>query len=112
MVSTYQVTVIGVAVNDWMSLRGLIFSGAQPVEETYGGQIGTFTFAEPADPRRPRPSRPRRTHFRITMITLLLIAASLLVGLVAGALVFRKHASKASELEEKGKAALDALKGR
>ena len=50
MVSTYQVTVIGVAVNDWMSLRGLIFSGAQPVEETYGGQIGTFTFAEPLTP--------------------------------------------------------------
>ena len=46
------------------------------------------------------------------MTTLLLIAASLLVGFVAGALVFRKHASKASELEEKGKAALDALKGR
>jgi hypothetical protein len=50
MVSTYQVTVIGVAVNDWMSLRGLIFSGAQPVEETYGGQIGTFTFATPQTP--------------------------------------------------------------
>ena len=50
MVSTYQVTVIGVAVNDWMSLRGLIFSGAQPVEETYGGQIGTFTFSTPQTP--------------------------------------------------------------
>ena len=50
MVSTYQVTVIGVAVNDWMSLRGLIFSGAQPVEETYGGQIGTFTFDSPQTP--------------------------------------------------------------
>ena len=46
----YKVTVIGVAVNDWMSLRGLIFSGAQPVEETYGGQIGTFTFATPQTP--------------------------------------------------------------
>jgi hypothetical protein len=50
MVSTYQVTVIGVAVNDWMALRGLIFSGSQPVEETYGGQIGTFTFATPQTP--------------------------------------------------------------
>jgi hypothetical protein len=50
MVSTYQVTVIGFAVNDWMSLRGLIFSGAQPVEETYGGQIGTFTFDIPQTP--------------------------------------------------------------
>jgi len=37
---------------------------------------------------------------------------SFLVGFVAGALVFRKHAAKASELEAKGKAALDALKGR
>lgn len=46
------------------------------------------------------------------MITLLLIAASLLAGFVAGALVFRKHAAKAASLEEKGKAALDALKGR
>jgi hypothetical protein len=44
MVSTYKVTVIGVAVNDWMDLRKLVFSGAQPVEETYGGQVGTFTF--------------------------------------------------------------------
>jgi hypothetical protein len=43
------------------------------------------------------------------MITQLL---ALLVGFVAGALVFRKHAAKASELEAKGKAALDALKGR
>jgi F0F1-type ATP synthase assembly protein I len=40
------------------------------------------------------------------------ILVSLLVGFVAGALVFRKHASKASELEAKGKAALDALKNR
>jgi hypothetical protein len=50
MVNTYQVTVIGVAVNDWMFLRGLIFSGAQPIEETYGGQIGTFTFSTPQTP--------------------------------------------------------------
>jgi len=46
------------------------------------------------------------------MTTLLLIAASLLVGFIAGALVFRKHASKASELEAKGKTILDALKGK
>jgi hypothetical protein len=50
MVSTYQVTVIGVAVNDWMALRGLAFPNAQPVEETYGGQVGTFTFSEPLTP--------------------------------------------------------------
>jgi hypothetical protein len=50
MVSTYKVTVIGVAVNDWMDLRKLIFSGAQPVEETYGGQVGTFTFDQPVTP--------------------------------------------------------------
>jgi F0F1-type ATP synthase assembly protein I len=44
------------------------------------------------------------------MITAILI--SLLVGFVAGALVFRKHATKATELELKGRQALDALKGR
>ena len=43
------------------------------------------------------------------MITHLL---ALLVGFVAGALVFRKHASKASDLEAKGKSILDALKGK
>jgi F0F1-type ATP synthase assembly protein I len=37
---------------------------------------------------------------------------ALLVGFIAGALVFRKHASKASELEAKGKSILDALKGK
>lgn len=50
MVSTYKVTVVGVAVNSWQDLRELIFSSAQPVEETYGGQVGTFTFAEPQTP--------------------------------------------------------------
>jgi F0F1-type ATP synthase assembly protein I len=40
------------------------------------------------------------------------ILVSLLVGFVAGALVFRKHASRASELEAKGKTILDALKGK
>jgi F0F1-type ATP synthase assembly protein I len=43
------------------------------------------------------------------MITHLL---ALLVGFVAGALVFRKHASKAADLEQKGKSILDALKGK
>ena len=37
---------------------------------------------------------------------------ALLVGFVAGALVFRRHAAKASELEAKGKSILDALKGK
>ena len=37
---------------------------------------------------------------------------ALLVGFVAGALVFRKHAAKACELEAKGKSILDALKGK
>ena len=37
---------------------------------------------------------------------------ALLVGFVAGALVFRKHAAKANELESKGKSLLDALKGK
>jgi F0F1-type ATP synthase assembly protein I len=43
------------------------------------------------------------------MITHLL---ALLVGFIAGALVFRRHAAKASELEAKGKSILDALKGK
>ncbi len=37
---------------------------------------------------------------------------SLIVGFIAGALVMRKHGAKASELEQKGKSILDALKGR
>ena len=44
------------------------------------------------------------------MITAILI--SLVVGFIAGALVFRKHAAKATELEAKSKALLDILKGR
>ncbi len=43
------------------------------------------------------------------MITAIL---SFLAGLITGVLVMRKHGAKASELEAKGKAALDALKGR
>jgi F0F1-type ATP synthase assembly protein I len=40
------------------------------------------------------------------------ILVSLLVGFVAGALVFRRHATRLTDLEAKGKAALDALKNR
>jgi len=44
------------------------------------------------------------------MITAILI--SLVVGFIAGALVFRKHAAKADSIEAKSKALLDVLKGR
>lgn len=37
---------------------------------------------------------------------------ALLVGFVAGALVFRNNAAKAAKLEDKGKTILDALKGK
>ena len=37
---------------------------------------------------------------------------ALLVGFVAGALVFRNNAKKASDLEQKSKTILDALKGK
>jgi hypothetical protein len=43
---------------------------------------------------------------------ILAILSTFIAGLVTGLLVMRKHAAKASELEAKGKAALDALKGR
>ena len=43
------------------------------------------------------------------MITHLL---ALLIGFVAGALVFRRHASKLTDMEAKGRQALDALKGK
>jgi len=43
------------------------------------------------------------------MITHLL---ALLVGFVAGVLVFRNNAAKAAKLEDKGKSILDALKGK
>jgi len=43
---------------------------------------------------------------------MILAILSFLLGLVTGLLVMRKHSAKASELEAKGKAALDALKGR
>lgn len=37
---------------------------------------------------------------------------ALLIGFVAGALVFRNNATKAAKLEDKGKSILDALKGK
>lgn len=37
---------------------------------------------------------------------------ALLVGFIAGALVFRKHSVKLTEMQAKSKALLDALKGR
>jgi uncharacterized membrane-anchored protein YhcB (DUF1043 family) len=46
------------------------------------------------------------------MTYLICIAIGFVAGLVTGLLVMRKHSAKASELEAKGKAALDALKGR
>ena len=36
----------------------------------------------------------------------------LVLGVIAGLLIMRKHAAKASELEAKGKTILDALKGK
>ena len=50
MTYVYQVTVIGIAINNWQDLRNVIFSDHQPVEETYGGQVGTFTFDAPQEP--------------------------------------------------------------
>jgi hypothetical protein len=46
------------------------------------------------------------------MTTLFLILSSFLVGFTVGALVFRRHATKASELEAKGRSILNALKGK
>ena len=37
---------------------------------------------------------------------------ALLTGFIAGALVFRRHASKLTDMEAKGRQALDALKGK
>jgi hypothetical protein len=37
---------------------------------------------------------------------------ALLVGFVAGALVFRNNSASASKLEDKGRKLLDALKGK
>jgi uncharacterized membrane-anchored protein YhcB (DUF1043 family) len=46
------------------------------------------------------------------MTTLILIALSLVVGFVAGALVFRKHRAKLESAESKGRSLLDSLKGK
>jgi len=37
---------------------------------------------------------------------------ALLIGFIAGGLVFRRHASKLTDMEAKGRQALDALKGK
>jgi len=50
MTYTYKVTAIGIAVNSWQEVKEILFNSAQPVEETYGGQVGTFTFATPQTP--------------------------------------------------------------
>ena len=43
------------------------------------------------------------------MITFII---GLVIGFIAGALVFRNNAAKAAKLEDKGKSILDALKGK
>jgi len=50
MTYTYKVTAIGIAVNSWQEVKEVLFNSAQPLEETYGGQIGTFTFATQQTP--------------------------------------------------------------
>ena len=61
----------------------------------------------------PRPPTcPFRVISGISLNHMILAILSFIAGLVTGLLVMRKHAAKASELEAKGKAALDALKGR
>jgi len=50
MTYTYKVTAIGIAVNSWQEVKEVLFNSAQPVEETYGGQEGTFTFSTPQTP--------------------------------------------------------------
>lgn len=44
------------------------------------------------------------------MTTIILILVSLLAGFVAGALVFRRHAGKAAELEAKARSIADTFK--
>ena len=72
-----------------------------------------LAYASHSTPSRPLPtsalSSASNSSPNNTMISHLL---ALLVGFIAGALVFRKHAAKASELEAKGRQALDALKGK
>ena len=44
------------------------------------------------------------------MSYIVIAALSLIAGFVAGALVFRKHAAKAAELEAKGRSIVDTFK--
>ena len=46
------------------------------------------------------------------MLSLILFVAGLLIGLVAGLLIYRKHIDRLKSTEDKGKTIIDALKGR
>ena len=46
------------------------------------------------------------------MLHLILFVTGLLIGLVAGLLIYRKHLDKLKAAEAKGKSIVDALKGR
>jgi hypothetical protein len=46
------------------------------------------------------------------MSYLILFTTGLLIGFVAGLLVYRKHSDRLKSTEDKGKSILDALKGR
>jgi hypothetical protein len=46
----YSVKVIGVSVTNWMDLRKAIFGDAQPIFEEFGGQSGTYEFADTVTP--------------------------------------------------------------
>jgi hypothetical protein len=46
------------------------------------------------------------------MSYLILFTTGLLIGFVAGLLVYRKHTDRLKATEDKGKSILDALKGR
>jgi F0F1-type ATP synthase assembly protein I len=46
------------------------------------------------------------------MSYLILFVTGLLIGFVAGLLVYRKHSDRLKSTEDKGKSILDALKGR
>jgi F0F1-type ATP synthase assembly protein I len=46
------------------------------------------------------------------MSYLILFVTGLLIGFVAGLLVYRKHSDRLKSTEDKGKSIIDALKGR
>jgi hypothetical protein len=46
------------------------------------------------------------------MSYLILFTTGLLIGFVAGLLVYRKHSDRLKSTEDKGKTIIDALKGR